>query len=83
MNFRRPTASDLPVRFVGHVMPSHPARPVTDWMEATRYRPDVKERAYCWPNLTRKEPPPKIVFKQGPAIRFQGWPNLTDKEPLP
>jgi hypothetical protein len=56
MNFRRPTASDLPVRFVGHVMPSHPARPVTDWMEATRYRLDQKERSYVWPNLTRKVP---------------------------
>ncbi len=56
MNFRRPTASDLPIRFVGRVMPSHPARPVTDWMEATRLRMDQKERSYVWPNLTRKVP---------------------------
>ena len=72
-----------PVRFAARLFPRHPSRPFTDWMEATRPRMDVKERSYCWPNLTRKEPPPKIVFKQGPAIRFQGWPNLTDKEPLP
>jgi len=56
VNFRRPTASDLPARFVGHVMPSQPSRPVTDWMEATRPRMDQKERSYVWPNLTRKVP---------------------------
>ena len=57
MNFRRPTASDLPVRFVSHFLPPQRAGcPVTDWMEATRYRPDQKERSYVWPNLTRKVP---------------------------
>jgi hypothetical protein len=54
MNFRRPTASDLPVRFAARLFPRHYSRPFTDWMEATRPRTDVKERAYCWPNLTRR-----------------------------
>ena len=43
-----------PVRFAARLFPRHYSRPLTDWMEATRPRMDVKERAYCWPNLTRR-----------------------------
>ena len=43
------------VRFISRIVgPRYPSRPVTDWMEPTRPRMDVKERSYCWPNLTRR-----------------------------
>ena len=44
-----------PVRFAARLFPRHYSRPFTDWMEPTRPRMDVKERSYCWPNLTRKD----------------------------
>jgi hypothetical protein len=74
-----------PVRFAARLFPRSHSRPFTDWMEPTRPRTDVKERAYGWPNLTQKDPLPNTVdpFKQGPTMRFHGWPNLTHKELLP
>ena len=44
-----------PVRVAARLFPRSHSRPFTDWMEATRPRMDVKERSYCWPNLTRKD----------------------------
>jgi hypothetical protein len=43
-----------PVRFAARLFPRHPSRPFTDWMEPTRPRMGATQRAYCWPNLTRK-----------------------------
>ena len=57
MNLTPFTPGDL-ANFAARLFPRHYSRPVTDWIEATRYRRDERERSYSWPNLTRKEPRP-------------------------
>lgn len=51
----QPFTSGDYVRFIARIVGPRPSgRKTHDWIEPTRPRMDVKERSYCWPNLTRK-----------------------------